>query len=132
MAKNPNRIHKDSLTRNEKFASMIADGLGSPWTIYIFALLALISLPAVLSSHDLTLIISWITQTFIQLVALSVLQAKAVIDGRHAQILAEETHKNAQLAEQSAEEVLEMLEEIIDSHVELKTMMGENSMKKKK
>lgn len=105
MARNPNLLHRDSLDFHQRVASFFADLLGSPYTIYVFALLALISLPAVWTSGNLTVIIAWITQTFIQLVALAVLQAKQVLDGRHSGIIANETHKNAQLAEQNAEEI---------------------------
>lgn len=109
MAVNVNKIHQASLTLNERVASFFADVLGSPWTIYVFAAIAFISLPDVLASRSLETIVSWCTQTFIQLVALAVLQSKAVLDSKHAEILANETHKNAELAEQNAEEIKEML-----------------------
>lgn len=123
MASNPNIRHKGSLTLNQRIASLIADILGSPWTIYAFALVACISLPAVVKSGDTTLIVSWVTQTFIQLVALAVLQAKAVLDGKHAEIIAEETHNNAQLAELHAEEIKEMLSQTHEHLFDVKELL---------
>lgn len=110
MARNANQIHEKTLSANERVASFFADILGSPWTIYIFAGLSCISLPEVLTSGNIATIVSWITQTFIQLVALAILQSKAVLDGKHAQIVADETHANAEKAEQAAERILALLE----------------------
>lgn len=112
MARNANDLHEDSLNVHQRVASFFADVLGSPYTIYVFALLALISLPAVLQSGNTTVIVSWVTQTFIQLVALAVLQAKQVLDGKHSERVADETHRNAQLAEESAEEIKDLLQEM--------------------
>lgn len=109
MARNPNDIHRSTLTIHERVAIVAGNILGSPWTIYAFSLLSLISLPAVIESRSLVLIISWITQTFIQLVALAILQAKAVIDGRHAETVADETHANAKRSEEMLEEILTIL-----------------------
>lgn len=125
MSKNPNDVHEDSLTVHQRIASFFADVLGSPYTIYAFALLSLISLPAVLKAHDLTLLISWITQTFIQLVALAVLQAKQVLDGKHSEKIADETHTNALLAEQNAEEIKGMLEQIYEYLFDIKDSLKE-------
>ena len=53
------------------------------WVAYLFTLLALISLPQAIKSGETIVIISWIAQTFLQLVLLPVIilgqniQAKA-------------------------------------------------------
>lgn len=109
MAVHPTRIHKSNLTVHQKIALKLADLLGSPYMIYAFVVLACVSLPTVLKSGDVTLIVAWIAQTFIQLVALAILQAKAVLDGVHAEHLANETYKNALRAEQDAEKIIALL-----------------------
>ncbi len=43
------------------------------WCAYLFALIALISLPAAIRSHDPIIIVSWIAQTFLQLVLLPII-----------------------------------------------------------
>lgn len=109
MAKHPTKIHQAKLTRNQRVALYIANLLGSPWTIYAFSLLALISAPAVFMSGNLVLIIGWVTQTFIQLVALAVLQAKSVIDGSHSEEIANAIYENALRSEDENEEILDLL-----------------------
>jgi hypothetical protein len=73
---------------NAKFAVIITSGVGTMTCAYLFGLLALVSLPAILISANvltrsdvptfftkpgLILIVSWIAQTFLQLVLLSII-----------------------------------------------------------
>ena len=56
---------------NMWLATIITDGVATMWCAYIFAAIALISLPKALQSGDSIVIISWVAQTFLQLVLLS-------------------------------------------------------------
>ncbi len=47
--------------------------VGTMWCAYAFAALALISLPQAISSHNAVTLVSWVSQTFLQLVLLSVI-----------------------------------------------------------
>jgi hypothetical protein len=58
---------------NTRLAVRITKTVGSMWTAYVFAGLALISFPAALASHDVIIIVSWIAQTFLQLVLLPII-----------------------------------------------------------
>lgn len=58
---------------NTRLAVFITKTVGTMWTAYLFALLALISLPAALASGDVIIIIAWIAQTFLQLVLLPII-----------------------------------------------------------
>ena len=58
---------------NTRVAVTITKSVGSMWCAYVFALLALISLPAALRSGDPIIIVSWIAQTFLQLVLLPII-----------------------------------------------------------
>ncbi len=73
---------------NAKFAVLITRGVGTMACAYLFALLAFVSLPAILiqagvltnsdvpkflTKPGLILIVSWIAQTFLQLVLLSII-----------------------------------------------------------
>ena len=61
------------LTRfNAWFAVKVTEGVGTMWCAYAFAGLALISLPSAVRSHSPVELVSWISQTFLQLVLLSV------------------------------------------------------------
>ena len=68
-------IHGDSVMGriNTRLAVAITTRVGSMWCAYVFALIALISLPAAISSHDPIIIVGWIAQTFLQLVLLPII-----------------------------------------------------------
>lgn len=69
------RVHgKNAFGRfNMRLALFITKIVGSMWCAYIFAILALISLPAAIASHDPIIIVAWIAQTFLQLVLLPII-----------------------------------------------------------
>ncbi len=58
---------------NMFLAVFITKIVGSMWCAYVFAILALISLPAAIKSHDPLIIVAWIAQTFLQLVLLPII-----------------------------------------------------------
>lgn len=57
---------------NAWLALKITSGVGSMWCAYLFALIAVVSLPDAIHGGRAT-IISWVAQTFLQLVLLSVI-----------------------------------------------------------
>ena len=86
---------------NAKFAVIITSGVGTMACAYLFAVIALISLPAILieanvlkksdvpvffTKPGLILIVSWIAQTFLQLVLLSI-----ILVGQRVQSAASDT-----------------------------------------
>lgn len=58
---------------NRKLAEKITNAVSTMWCAYIFAAIALISLPAAIRSGDPLVIVAWIAQTFLQLVLLSII-----------------------------------------------------------
>ena len=65
---------KHPITRlNSRIAVLITKSVGSMWCAYLFTIIALISLPAAIATHDPIIIISWIAQTFLQLVLLPII-----------------------------------------------------------
>src|SRR5260370_1481010 len=58
---------------NSRVAVLITRSVGSMWCAYAFALLAFVSFPAAITSHDPIIIVSWIAQTFLQLVLLPII-----------------------------------------------------------
>jgi hypothetical protein len=83
---NPNLAHRI----NNTLGLGITKTVGTMWCAYAFALLALISLPAALASHNAITIIAWIAQTFLQLVLLPV-----IIVGQNIQATAADTRSAA-------------------------------------
>lgn len=58
---------------NRRIAEKITAAVSTMWCAYIFAAIALISLPAALRTGDPLIIVSWVAQTFLQLVLLSII-----------------------------------------------------------
>lgn len=106
------RKHRKSLSLNERVIVFVAGFLGSPWTFYVFCLLAFVSAPQVFESGNLVTINSWITQTFIQLVALAVLQAFQTISGKKADRMIEEMFRNSKLIYKDNEALLEITDDM--------------------
>ena len=83
---------------NEKLASRITSAVGTMWCAYIFAGIALISLPAAISTGDPIIIVAWVAQTFLQLVLLSIIMVGQDVQSKGLQQKIDETHE-ASLAE---------------------------------
>ncbi len=96
---------------NAKLAVVITHGVGSMACAYIFCLIALASLPAILieagvltnsdvpsflTKPGLILIVAWIAQTFIQLVLLSIIMVGQDVQSIAADARAENTFKDTQ------------------------------------
>lgn len=77
---------------NDWLASKITSGVATMWCAYAFAALALISLPSAIRSHDLLTIVSWIAQTFLQLVLLSIIMVGQNLASADLQQKIDETH----------------------------------------
>lgn len=60
---------------NRWLAIKVTDLVGTMWCAYVFAGLALLSLPSAVASGSRVILISWVSQTFLQLVLLSVIMA---------------------------------------------------------
>jgi hypothetical protein len=58
---------------NAWLAVKVTTGVGTMWCAYAFAALALVSLPSAIASRNVVTLVSWISQTFLQLVLLSVI-----------------------------------------------------------
>jgi hypothetical protein len=58
---------------NAKIALVITRSVGTMACAYVFAVIALISLPAAINSGQVIVIVAWIAQTFLQLVLLSII-----------------------------------------------------------
>jgi hypothetical protein len=65
---------------------------------YLFAAIALISLPKAIASRDVIVIVSWVAQTFLQLVLLSIIMVGQQISSEKVDKQISETHA-ASLAE---------------------------------
>lgn len=72
-------IHKRSLSLNDRVLGYISDVLGSPWVVYAFTAIALVGLTQVRSLLEL---VQWFSQTFVQFVALAIIQGRSNLQSR--------------------------------------------------
>lgn len=107
---------------NNKLAVGITNGVGTMWTAYIFTLLAIVSLPAVLTeafhltvfphwliSVGLIALVAWIAQTFLQLVLLPIIIVGQNVIQSHQEAKAETDHKTlTYLANLQEEQMVEL------------------------
>ena len=80
---------------NAWFAVKVTDGVGTMWCAYAFAALAFVSLPEAIKSHNAVTLVSWISQTFLQLVLLSVIIVGQNVLAAAADKRADATFKDA-------------------------------------
>lgn len=80
---------------NGHLALLITGAVGTMWCAYIFAAIAIISLPAAITGGVPTLI-SWIAQTFLQLVLLSVIMVGQRVAAQASDKQALQTYKDAE------------------------------------
>ena len=92
------------------------------WCAYAFAILAFISLPAAIQAGTSALI-SWIAQTFLQLVLLSIIMVGQKVEGAASDLRADDTYKDAEAILHEALEIQnhllaqdELLQKLIDSN----------------
>ena len=93
---------------NAYLAVKITDGVGTMWCAYAFAILAVVSLPAAIAGGVGTLI-SWIAQTFLQLVLLSIIIVGQKIAGKASDERAIATYKDAEAVLHEALQIQEHL-----------------------
>jgi hypothetical protein len=79
---------------NGRIALMLTRAVGTMWCAYAFAALALIALPQALAGGTLTTV-QWLSQTFIQLVMLSVIMVGQNLLSAASDTRAEDTWKDA-------------------------------------
>lgn len=84
---------------NRWLAVKVTNAVGTMWCAYAFAALALVSLPAAIASGNPVILVSWVSQTFLQLVLLSI-----IIVGQNVQAMASD--KRAEATYQDADAVL--------------------------
>jgi hypothetical protein len=79
------------------------------WCAYAFAIIAFISLPEAIHAGTSALI-SWIAQTFLQLVLLSIIMVGQKVEGAAADSRADDTYRDAEAILHEAIEIQKHLE----------------------
>ncbi|HEV2012524.1 MAG TPA: hypothetical protein VGR77_01355 [Candidatus Dormibacteraeota bacterium] len=106
---------------NTWLAVKVTNGVGTMWCAYAFAGLALVSLPAAILSGNPVVLVSWISQTFLQLVLLSI-----IIVGQN--VLAAASDKRAEATYEDADAVLhtalQIQEHLAAQDAEIEKILG--------
>jgi hypothetical protein len=89
---------------NGKIALALTTAVGTMWCAYAFAILALVVLPQAIAGGLLPLV-QWVSQTFIQLVMLSVIMVGQNVLGRASDKRAAMTYQDAEATFHEAEQI---------------------------
>lgn len=94
---------------NDWLAVKVTKAVGSMWCAYLFTALALISLPSAITSRNVITIVSWIAQTFLQLVLLSVILKGQDIQGERVEQVILRIDENTERIEKYSEQIAHMV-----------------------
>ena len=94
---------------NRRLGLGITTSVGTMWAAYAFCALALVSLPGVIASGQVVLIVGWIAQTFLQLVLLPVIIVGQNIQAAAADARSDATYKDAGAILNEAKQIQEHL-----------------------
>ena len=107
-------VHGDTALQriNKWLAVQITEGVGTMWCAYVFAGIAFISLPAAIRSQNPVVMVSWLSQTFLQLVLLSIIMVGQQVLAEAADQRAESDHETLELLRQINVAQLTILDQI--------------------
>ena len=96
---------------NTRIAVALTKSVGTVWTAYAFAVLAIIGLFAILGllSPIVALLVAWISQTFIQLVLLPIIMVGQNVLGRKTELQADEQFRTTMSTYHDIEQVMNHL-----------------------
>ena len=100
----PPRVADQHSGLNGRIAVGLTTVVGTMWCAYAFALLALVALPSAWNGGALTLV-QWVSQTFIQLVLLSVIMVGQAVQALAADKRAQATFDDASACLSEAQEI---------------------------
>ena len=95
---------------NTALSVKVTKVVGTMWCAYAFAVLAFVSLPSAIRSGNLETLVSWISQTFLQLVLLSIIIVGQNVLGAAADMRAEATYQDADAVLRTSLEIQRHLE----------------------
>jgi uncharacterized membrane protein len=111
MPRNVNKVHKESMSVLDRVAVVITKIVGTMWCAMAFTILALISLPAAIQGGVPTTI-SWIAQTFLQLVLLSIIMVGQNLQSRHSELRADADYETNVEAKKEIETLMMRLDNL--------------------
>ena len=95
-APRPPKVDDGRVGLNGKIGLLITSLVGTMICGYVFAIIALISLPSAITSHNLTVIIAWVSSNFLQLVLLPVIIVGQNLQAKATDTRAMQTYEDAE------------------------------------
>lgn len=92
----PVKVRDQAQRFNARLGLAITMVVGTMWCAYVFGIIALISLPSAVTSHNLTIIIAWLSSNFLQLVLLPVIIVGQNLQATASDKRAEQTFRDAE------------------------------------
>ena len=120
--KGPHLTTHEHVGFNGRVAMIITNAVGTMWCAYVFALIALISLPAAIQGGIATLI-AWTAQTFLQLVLLSVIMVGQKVSAAASDRQALQTYEDAEALLKIQDDVHRLIKINNDLTVEIHDIM---------
>ena len=104
------KVNDGRVGLNGKIGLLITTLVGTMICGYVFAAIALLSLPSAINTHNLTIIIAWISSNFLQLVLLPVIIVGQNLQANASDKRAENTYKDAEAVLAEAVEIQKHLQ----------------------
>ncbi|MCX6785323.1 MAG: hypothetical protein NTZ18_00535 [Candidatus Komeilibacteria bacterium] len=118
----PYLIKHEQIGFNGRLAVLITGAVGTMWCAYLFTIIALISFPAAIKGGTAALI-SWIAQTFLQLVLLSVIMVGQKVAARASDKQAEQTYKDTEAILKLQDEIYRLIKINTELTEEIQVML---------
>jgi uncharacterized membrane protein len=110
---------------NDWLAVAVTNVVGTMWCAYAFAALALVSLPEAIHGGTATLI-SWIAQTFLQLVLLSIIMVGQNVAAEKSDRQLEQTYNDAEQLLKISTEIHTLVKQNADLTEEISKVVAKN------
>ena len=120
-APRPVKVNDGRVGLNGKIGLAITTLVGTMICGYVFAIIALISLPSAITSHSLTIIIAWISSNFLQLVLLPVIIVGQNLQAKASDQRAVNTYQDAEAV---LHEALQIQEHLLSQDRELERLIA--------
>lgn len=125
-AQGPHFIKDEHIGVNGKIALFLTKIVSTMWCAYIFAAIALIGLPSALAG-GIDTFISWLAQTFLQLVLLSVIMVGQKVSAKASDKKALQTYKDAEALLEMQDEVRALIKQNNNLTEEIRDMLAKGN-----
>lgn len=122
----PHLIKDEHIGFNGKIALFVTSAVSTMWCAYIFAIISFIGLPSAIAGGTESFI-SWLTQTFLQLVLLSVMMVGQKVSARASDKKALQTYKDAEAILEMQDEVRKLIKQNNNLTEEIRDMLAKKS-----